>query len=185
MAVDREVFRVQGHLIEDSLNIMWADAETRSPHHPLRDLNMLFGYNATLGVWGFRDNVLDSVYDTGSFPSRGYEPNGTVANLPVIPISAVLTKADGEDFFNPAIFQVDGDYPIGSIGSVTVDAVLVNVAAVTETKSAEQFAVIFAAAIVAAGFDSYSIGSKVYVRPALTTPPAPPVPLALSLLTVA
>jgi len=166
--VDREVFRTQGNLIKDSLNIMWADRETRSPHHPLRDLNMLMWYNVNTGLWDFRDDVLDAVYDNGSFPSRGYGPRRAVVTDPDVAASAIATKANGA-INDAASIELGGDFIIGTTLSFTA----------TTDIGAENFSLVYDRAMSAESaaesyrwygnqvsllkFDSY--GSKIMITP--------------------
>jgi len=129
MAVDKEVFRTQGNLIKDALNIMWADQETRNPHHPLRDLNMLMWYNVNTGLWDFRDDVLDAVYDNGAFPTRGYGPRRAIIKPePETAVGNILI-AEGFERQNAALVQFGGDLLTASI-DISVDSAIATTVAV-------------------------------------------------------
>lgn len=118
--VDKATFEAQAQIIADAINIMWADEETRSPHHPLRILDNMF--NTPDGeTWAVRQGYIDAVYDDGGFPARLQQTAGTVIQQPLDLGGGTIIEAVGNAVGQKALLQFFGDFAPGNTVSFDYD----------------------------------------------------------------
>ena len=105
--VDIAVVKAQALIIVDALNIILADEETRSPHHPLRVFDAMF--NLPDGkTWAVRDGYIDAVY-AGRFPTRKNQLEGTVQQYNKALGNGEILEDTG-NASQRALMQFFGDY---------------------------------------------------------------------------